>query len=244
MAESRLSWPTDRGNSFLLPGFEGKRRTPLLAIRTFCLACMGGSAQLVAECPSTTCRLYAYRAGAIEPGADRRLLRVIKTYCAGQCLAGEDPVGCTAGKGYLDLGPCSLWPYRRGRNPHYGDERREKLRRHAQEQYQLAGREARFRPRIDGSDSDHSPGHLATHEGLSEGEIRCGRLGETRRRSPHLRQSEVPGRTFAHPENLNAPTAVQDPVSRSRIDEKAPPHSPVHLPHENSPAEDQEAFHG
>jgi len=117
MAESRLSWPTGRGNSFLLPGFEGKRRTPLLAIRTFCLACMGGNAQLVTECHSTTCRLYAYRAGAIEPGADRRLLRVIKAYCAGQCLTGEDPFGCTAGKEYLDLGACSLWPYRRGRNP-------------------------------------------------------------------------------------------------------------------------------
>jgi len=175
MAESRLSRLTDRGNSNFLPGFEGKRRTPLLAIRTFCLACMGGSAQLVAECPSTTCRLYAYRTGAIEPGADRRLLRVITAYCAGQCLPTEDPAGCTAGKEYLDLGPCSLWPYRRGRNPFFSEAARVKRR----------------------------------EQGLRYG--------------------------FG---------TVQDPVSRSRIDETPPAHSSTHLDHESHPVAGQEACHG
>ena len=112
MAESRLSRPPGRHNPISLPGFEGKRRTPLLAIRAFCLACMGGSAQLVAECAASTCPFHGQRMGAIEPGADRRLVRVIKSYCACQCLVVEDQATCTAGKGYLDLSPCPCWPYR------------------------------------------------------------------------------------------------------------------------------------
>jgi len=116
MAESHLSRPPGRGNPIPLPGFEGKRRTPLLAIRAFCLACMGGSAPLVAECAASTCPFHGQRMGTIEPGADRRLVRVIKSYC-GQCLSAEDQAACTAGKGYLDLSPCPCWPYRTGRNP-------------------------------------------------------------------------------------------------------------------------------
>ena len=53
----------------VVPGFEGKRRTALESIRRFCLACMGGSAQLVAECASTTCTFHGYRMGVIEEGA-------------------------------------------------------------------------------------------------------------------------------------------------------------------------------
>jgi len=175
MAESRLSRPPSRGNPVPLPGFEGKRRTPLLAIRTFCLACMGGSAPLVAECSSPACPFHGQRMGAIEPGADRRLVRVIKSYCAGQCLAAEDPAGCTAGKEYLDLGPCSLWPYRRGRNPFFSEATRVKRR----------------------------------EQGLRYG--------------------------FG---------TVQDPVSRSRIDETPPAHSSAHLDHESHPVAGQEACHG
>ena len=56
----------------VVPGFEGKRRTALESIRRFCLACMGGSAPLVAECASKTCTFHGYRMGVIEEGADRR----------------------------------------------------------------------------------------------------------------------------------------------------------------------------
>jgi len=159
MAESRLSWPTGRGNSFLLPGFEGRRRTPLLAIRTFCLACMGGSAPLVMQCPSSTCRFHAYRCGTIAAGADRRLLRIIKAYCAESCLPVEDSAGCTAGKEYLDLGACSLWPYRRGRNPFYSESTREKRRRQGLRYGFGTVQNPVSRSRIDESDPGHSPGH-------------------------------------------------------------------------------------
>ena len=131
----------------VVPGFEGKRRTALESIRRFCLACMGGSAPLVAECASTTCTFHGYRMGVIEEGADRRLVRVIAGYCREQCQPGEEPATCTAGKVFMDLEPCGLWPFRTGRNPYISAEQREKLRRHAQEQYQLAGGGARFRPR-------------------------------------------------------------------------------------------------
>lgn len=170
MAESRLSRPANRGNPSPLPGFEGKRRTPLLAIRAFCLACMGGSAQLVAECASTTCPFHGQRTGTIEPGASRRLLKVIKAYCAGQCLSQGDPVGCMAGRGYLDLSPCPCWPYRMGRNP--------------------------------------------AKAGLG----RVENLGAFRK---------------PHPQ----------PVSRSRIDEKAPAHNLAHPENESRPVAGQEAPH-
>ncbi|QAZ69670.1 hypothetical protein [Solidesulfovibrio carbinolicus] len=85
--------------------------------------------------------------GVIEQGADRRLVRVITGYCREQCQPGEEPATCTAGKVFMDLEPCVLWPFRTGRNPYISAEQREKLRRHAQEQYQLAGGGARFRPR-------------------------------------------------------------------------------------------------
>ncbi len=128
MAESRLSRPPSRGNPIPLPGFEGKRRTPLLAIRAFCVECMGGSAQLVAECAASTCPFHGQRMGTIDPGASRRLLKVIKSYCAGQCQSQEDPAGCSAGKGYLGLAPCPCWPYRLGRNPYFSEKARAERR--------------------------------------------------------------------------------------------------------------------
>lgn len=51
-----------------LEGYEGKRLTPLAAIRTVCRSCMGNSAQLVADCSSDACPLHPYRSGVIEPG--------------------------------------------------------------------------------------------------------------------------------------------------------------------------------
>lgn len=138
-------------NKPVIRGFEGKRRTALESIRRFCLACMGGIAPLVAECASTTCTFHGHRMGVIEQGADRRLVRVIAGYCREECQPGEDPAACTAGKVFMDLEPCVLWPFRTGRNPYITQAQRDKLRRHAQEQYNLAGGEARFRPRTAGT---------------------------------------------------------------------------------------------
>ena len=135
----------------VVPGFDGKRRTALESIRRFCLACMGGSAPLVAECASPACAFHGHRMGVIEQGADRRLVRVIAGYCREQCQPGEDPAACTAGKVFMDLEPCPCWPFRTGRNPYISAEQREKQRQRAQEQYNLAGGEARFRPRTAGN---------------------------------------------------------------------------------------------
>ena len=110
-----------------LEGYEGKRLTPLAAIRTVCRSCMGNSAQLVADCSSDACPLHPYRSGVIEPGASRRLLRIIKTFCA-TCAADGDVAACTAGKPYLDLPVCPVWPYRLGRSPYISASVREKRR--------------------------------------------------------------------------------------------------------------------
>lgn len=128
-----------------VPGFEGKRLTPLRTIATFCRECFGGPAK---DCAATDCIFHPYRQGTIPEGASRQLVRVIKRYCEG-CLPKESPASCTACVEYRGLAPCACWPYRMGRNPYIGDEQRSKLRQHAREQYQLAGGEARFRPRID-----------------------------------------------------------------------------------------------
>lgn len=39
-------------------------RSPLTAIRGFCVTCMGGYVQLIETCPSVKCPLFAYRRGS------------------------------------------------------------------------------------------------------------------------------------------------------------------------------------
>jgi len=131
-----------------VPGFDGPRKTALESIRLFCLGCMGGARSLVAECPSEDCIFYLYRSGAIEPGASRRLLKVIRSYCDA-CAPGGDVAGCTAGKIYLDLSPCPIWPFRSGRSPYYSAEAREQRRTRAISLFGSATQEADSAPRID-----------------------------------------------------------------------------------------------
>lgn len=90
-----------------------KKLTPLKSIRKECLYCMGGSFKLVAECETITCGLWSYRMGRIEPGADRRLLRVIRQFCL-QCVGSSDEVRKCNGK-MLEGGVCNFHPYRRGK---------------------------------------------------------------------------------------------------------------------------------
>lgn len=139
-----------------VPGFDGPRKTALESIRLFCVGCMGGQRNLVADCPSTGCMFFPYCMGEIANGASRRLLRVIRSYCDG-CASGGDVAGCTAGRNFLDLAPCPLWPFRAGSNPYYGDKRRERLREHAIR----SGSEANFRPRLDGTGPTLTSGHPA-----------------------------------------------------------------------------------
>ena len=137
-----------------VPGFDGPRKTALESLRLFCVGCMGGSFALVVECPSPGCLFFGYRMGVIE-GADRRLLRIIATYCREQCLPQEDPRDCTAGKMFLDLSPCPVWPFRTGRSPYYGEGRREKLRHIAL----TSSSGAYYRPRLDGTMPVQTSGH-------------------------------------------------------------------------------------
>jgi len=143
-----------------VPGFDGPRKTALESIRLFCVQCMGGSFALVAECPSTACIFYPYRSGAIEPGASRRLLKVIRSHCD-ICAPGGDVAGCTAGKIYLDLSPCPIWPFRSGRSPYYSPEAREQRRARAISLFGSGTQEADSAPRIDGIGVGGTSGHPA-----------------------------------------------------------------------------------
>ena len=142
------------------PAFDGPRKTALESIRLFCVGCMGGSFALVTDCPSVDCAFYPYRSGAIEAGASRRLLKVIRAYCDG-CAPDSDVGGCTAGKIYLDLSPCPIWPFRSGRSPYYSAEAREQRRTRAISLFGNATQEADSLPRIAGSTISGTTGQPA-----------------------------------------------------------------------------------
>jgi len=143
-----------------VPGYDGPRKTALESIRAFCLSCMGGAPSLVADCPSSDCIFYPYRSGAIEPGASRRLLKVIKSYCD-ICAPGGDVAGCTAGRCFLDLSACPIWPFRSGRSPYYSAEAREQRRARALSLFGNATQEADCTTRIDETGAGGTSGHPA-----------------------------------------------------------------------------------
>lgn len=141
-----------------VPGFDGPRKTALESIRLFCVQCMGGSFSLVTDCPSPGCAFHPYRSGAIEAGASRRLLKIIKGNCE-ECAPGGDVAGCTAGKMFLDLTPCPVWPYRRGVSPYYSAEAREQRRARAISLFGSAAQEADSTSRTDGTRARGATGH-------------------------------------------------------------------------------------
>lgn len=124
-----------------VPGYEGARKTALESIRLHCVQCMGGSFTLVTDCRSSDCVFHQYRSGAIEAGASRRLLKVIKTFCD-ICAPGGDVNSCTAGRRYMDLSPCPVWPFRRGVSPYYSAEAREQRRARAISLFGIVTQEA------------------------------------------------------------------------------------------------------
>jgi len=149
-----------RNTKLAVPGFDGPRKTALESIRLFCIGCMGGKFSLVTDCPSVDCIFYPYRMGIIPDGASRRLLKVIKTCCDG-CAPGGDVAGCTAGRNFLDLTPCPIWPYRRGVSPYYSVEAREQRRTRALSLFGNAAHGADSGPRIDGAGVSGTSGHPA-----------------------------------------------------------------------------------
>lgn len=92
-----------------------KKLTPLQSIRKECLYCMGGSFKLVNDCETITCALWPYRAGVIQSGADRRLLRIIRAFCL-ECVEGYAEVKNCTGK-MIDGHKCNFHHYRLGKRP-------------------------------------------------------------------------------------------------------------------------------
>ena len=118
------------------------RRSPLQAIRVFCLECDGGSSNNVNSCLNPACPFYGYRLGTLPDGQPHQSVKAIRTYCFEQCQAGSDRsevLTCQGDKAIL--GPCPIYPFRLGKNPHkskpLSDERRTKLVK--------AGKEYRFK---------------------------------------------------------------------------------------------------
>ena len=126
--------------------FQGKRRSPLVAIRAYCVWCCGGSSPEVAACPSGTCPFHPYRLGSIPPGASRSLVRVIKAKCA-DCRP-EGAKDCDAYMAHGIHEPCPCWPFRLGRNPNVGKEQRAKLRAHGKRLMNFTGSQAEIAPRV------------------------------------------------------------------------------------------------
>ena len=105
------------------------KRSPLEAIRVFCIECQGGSFQSVTECADTACAFHPYRHGtALEKGRHSPL-RACRAYCFENCLpgAGADAVKDCGGDTAL-LGPCPVFPFRMGKNPNISAATREKAR--------------------------------------------------------------------------------------------------------------------
>ena len=143
-----------------IPNYDGPRKTALESIRLHCVQCQGGSFALVTDCPSKDCIFFNYRAGTIEPGASRRLLRVIRSYCD-TCAPGGDVAGCTAGRCYLDLSPCPVWPFRRGVSPYYSAEAREQRRARAISLFGSPTQEADSAPGFNETIPAHTSGQPA-----------------------------------------------------------------------------------
>ncbi len=127
--------------------FQGKRRSPLVAIRAFCSWCCGGSAPEVRLCPYSNCAFHPYRGSIIPAGVSRSLVRIIKARCQ-DCMP-EGPAGCEAYQPFAIHLPCPCWPFRLGRNPNIGIEQREKLRAMGKERGFKPGPQADSAPRID-----------------------------------------------------------------------------------------------
>jgi hypothetical protein len=126
--------------------FEGKRRSPLDAIRAFCLWCCGGQWSEVAACPSDKCAFYPYRRGAIPPGVGRSLVRIIKARCL-DCMP-DGAADCDAYQALEHHPPCPCWPFRMGKNPNIGSEARKKRREYGKRQMNFTAPRPESAPRI------------------------------------------------------------------------------------------------
>lgn len=110
------------------------KRTPLEAIRVFCVECQGGSFQAVTDCVDSQCPFFLYRHGVSLAKGQHSPVRACRKYCFENCLPGSGPDeirNCCGDEGLL--GPCPVFPFRMGRNPNISDATRESRRRAALE---------------------------------------------------------------------------------------------------------------
>ena len=106
-------------------------KSPLRSVRAYCLWCCNDQANEVRLCPSTNCPLHVYRSGH-KPKNISKLPSVIKSIrlrcldCSGYEL--KRVKNCPFGKALpperrnkpdsnAENYPCSLYPYRMGKNP-------------------------------------------------------------------------------------------------------------------------------
>lgn len=87
---------------------------PLKSIRAECLNCCGGSSHEVSLCPATGCPLVPVRFGRRAP--DVSPLAAIRAKCI-DCSGGSVAEVRRCAFGPDNARPCSLHPYRMGRNP-------------------------------------------------------------------------------------------------------------------------------
>ena len=89
--------------------------TPLKAIRSDCVACMGGNVQLPAECTARGCALWPYRMGKRPATGAHRPLGAVHAHCISCVGSAQEARSCTGEM--IDGTTCVLHPYRNGTNP-------------------------------------------------------------------------------------------------------------------------------
>ena len=94
------------------------KRSPLAAIRVFCVQCQGDSSQTVTGCIDVACPFHSYRHGSALEKGRHSPVRACRGYCKTNCLpeANKEEIRDCGGNTAL-LGPCSVFPFRMGKNP-------------------------------------------------------------------------------------------------------------------------------
>jgi hypothetical protein len=102
------------------------------AIRKFCVACMGGSYILVAQCTESSCPLHEFRQSPAPDvqKATRPPVRAIRRQCLACCCGDRARVrACAASPAcQAPFDPCVLWRFRLGSRPEIFERRKKKAR--------------------------------------------------------------------------------------------------------------------
>ena len=97
------------------------KRSPLTAIRAFCIQCQGEAYQAIIDCADTACPFFPYRRGAALDKGAHRPLPAIRAYCRKHCLPDAADDIRTCGGDTALFGPCPVFPFRLGANPNISE---------------------------------------------------------------------------------------------------------------------------